>query len=824
MFSAKQEGEKMVRMVRVIVEGGNEGGGEEECLARRLLPIPVEHGLTMVMALEDSCMACGLSCFACGESCLACEDCCEASEASNKDDRMCPDSSTFLRNLESLRKEERHACLRVTGSEIMTSLAQIVSCVGCRRSVENLHQNLQQSGGAALQPLAISQDGEVFVPKDHMATPDALARLFVPQALRLSSTLFGSQGGQGGKGRGKRGGSSRCPQHNLGMTKGLGSTWNWEETWECMESECREAVVLLPNPVLRQTIDKYLTKHRFCSDCAFMVNRAYALLVEKGKEPAVAAGEKPKDACPNWNLDGSFNLYSVISACTKEGHVHVQCNRHYVSHLITLAEPHLSGLKQERHAKSIWVAQNEVLICIGIALYERFHNIQQKISEGERTCDLLLLACLNSLRCSLDVAAESKRGEAYIDQLCLELDGDGEAKKGKKKRKKERKTKEMSEEPVGEKRENCRECRSSVESCADEEEENKVTCSFGIAVENQRKEAFVDQVCLELEDEGDTKKDTKKEKKKKKKQEQRNRKHSSDSDDKSGENRSSVESTTLSDEESSAANEASLDIVREKSEDEVNEVRRMTKAEKKSAKKKKNKQQANDTNEKKTSLDEGATVEDCDSISEKDENDDNDSGCGLDVAVDNNTEEISLDFEDMDGHWEEAKKGKKNKKKQEEKRKQQQMEDYGGNGGKMCMYIKNTTSTPASFDEVGQVDDENKENSFVNGKLEKRTVCHKGQRKEVLLETRDPRPRARPITLVSAFSTNKCSRPIRSLADMLEEEEKDVEQIPDEVIIRFLLSADETAKRRKELRENLRRRFADFCNCHHTRNCPAKSF
>merc|ERR1712037_677937 len=165
-------------------------------------------------------------------------------------------------------------------------------------------------------------------------------------------------------------------------------------------------------------------------------------------------------------------------------------------------------------------------------------------------------------------------------------------------------------------------------------------------------------------------------------------------------------------------------------------------------------------------------------------------------------------------------KGKKNKKKQQEEKRKQQMEDYGGNGGKMCMYIKNTTSTPASFDKVGQVDEENKENSFVNGKLEKRTVCHKGQRKEVLLETRDPRPRPRPVTLVSAFSTNKCSRPIRSLADMLEE----VEQIPDEVIIRFLLSADETAKRRKELRENLRRRFADFCNCHHTRNCPAKSF
>ena len=52
---------------------------------------------------------------------------------------------------------------------------------------------------------------------------------------------------------------------------------------------------------------------------------------------------------------------------------------------------------------------------------------------------------------------------------------------------------------------------------------------------------------------------------------------------------------------------------------------------------------------------------------------------------------------------------------------------------------------------------------------------------------------------------------------MLEEEEE-VEQIPEEDIICFLLSADETAKRRKELRENLRRRFPDFCNCHAAEN------
>ena len=793
----------MVRMVRVISEGEDTEAAEHECLARRILPIQVEPGLTMVMALEDSCMACV------GES--------------NKDDRKCPDSLTFLRNLESLKKEERQACLRVTSAEIMASLARIVSCVGCRRSVENLHQSLQQSGGAALQPLAISSDGVVYVPKDHITTPDALARLFVPQSLRLSSSLFGSQGGKEGQGRGKRGGSTRCPQHSLGQSKGLGPDWNWQDTWECMEAECREAVVLLPKTVLRQTIDKYLTKHKFCSSCASMVNRAYALLVEKGREPAVEAGEKPKGACPKWNLDGSLNLYSVISACPKEGHVHVQCCRHYVSQLITLAEPHLSGLKQERCAKSIWVAQNEVLICIGIALYERFHNIQQKINEGERTCDLLLLACLNSLRCSLDVAAANKQGDAVLDQLCLELE-DGEAKKGKKKKKREKKNKEDCEE-----RDNCREC--SVESCLDEEELEdlkKTNCSFGLAVENQRTEAYKDQVCLEVENETDVKKEVKKEKKKKKKNlEQRNRKQSEAEDKRyCEENRSSVESTTPEEEEACADNregEVGLDIMeseREEPKTGVKEERPMTKAEKKNAKrkerKKKKEAKKENSSEKETCAISEVCVEDCETCTTpesgiedccdvlSDQEDGGEHRCTLGIANDDfegisldngehwfNLDIVNKDFEDIDGNWVEKKKGKKKKKKQGA-RFRHLGSDNPEERESCKQHNRFDNGSQAFSDEIDTLNRRNKESiASLNEALERRALCQKGLKKDVPIEAR---PHARPVTLVSVFSTSKCSRPVRSLAKMLEEEEEEVEvveQIPEEDIIGFLLSADE---------------------------------
>jgi len=247
---------------------------------------------------------------------------------------------------------------------------------------------------------------------------------------------------------------------------------NWLDTWDTMEKECKEEVVLLPYLALRETLDHYLKKHSFCSECTNMVNRAYTLLVEEGKEPALAAGEKPADSDPNINDDGSINLYSGISACTKESHIHVRCDPQFISQLFTLAEPELSGLRQERHAKTIEIAQKEVLTCIGIALFERFQRIQQKLKEGEQTCDLLLLVCLKSLRRSLDMAAERKRGVAAdIDLLCQELEQDEKRKEGRRERKRKRR----------ERKREVKNCSSGDGDEKDSDVESMTSCDSGMS-------------------------------------------------------------------------------------------------------------------------------------------------------------------------------------------------------------------------------------------------------------------------------------------------------------------------------------------------------
>ena len=68
---------------------------------------------------------------------------------------------------------------------------------------------------------------------------------------------------------------------------------------------------------------------------------------------------------------------------------------------------------QDRHAKTLDIAQEEVLTCIGVYIYERLHKIHQKVRQVEQTWHLLFSLGVETLRKSFEVSG--------IDVLCLEL-------------------------------------------------------------------------------------------------------------------------------------------------------------------------------------------------------------------------------------------------------------------------------------------------------------------------------------------------------------------------------------------------------------------
>ena len=68
---------------------------------------------------------------------------------------------------------------------------------------------------------------------------------------------------------------------------------------------------------------------------------------------------------------------------------------------------HLSGSfpcsRRERHAKTMDIAQEEVLTCLGIYLCERLHRIKLKLRAEEQTWQILFCIGVDALRKNFEV-------------------------------------------------------------------------------------------------------------------------------------------------------------------------------------------------------------------------------------------------------------------------------------------------------------------------------------------------------------------------------------------------------------------------------------
>ena len=50
------------------------------------------------------------------------------------------------------------------------------------------------------------------------------------------------------------------------------------------------------------------------------------------------------------------------------------------------------------------IAQEEILTCLGIHLYERLYKIHQKLKAEEQSLQILLYICIDALKQSFDVS------------------------------------------------------------------------------------------------------------------------------------------------------------------------------------------------------------------------------------------------------------------------------------------------------------------------------------------------------------------------------------------------------------------------------------
>lgn len=205
-----------------------------------------------------------------------------------------------------------------------------------------------------------------------------------------------------------------------------------------------------------RTLENYLRKHRFCGECRTKVLRAYTLLVEE-PDPCREKGYVPA-------------LYLGIKRCIPEKHIHLQARTAYIANLITRAEPELMGSRRERHAKTLEIAQEEVLTCLGLCVYERLHRINLRLREEECTCQVLAAVAIEALCRNFEMAVEVKRGVSQLELLYEQITKEELAKQQKKEHKKQKRRKKKEKRAEQEEKENNCECESEENADHNSEE------------------------------------------------------------------------------------------------------------------------------------------------------------------------------------------------------------------------------------------------------------------------------------------------------------------------------------------------------------------
>jgi hypothetical protein len=190
-----------------------------------------------------------------------------------------------------------------------------------------------------------------------------------------------------------------------------------------MQQDCKKDVCIIEAPSLHTTLETYLRKHRFCGECRTKVLKAYTLLMEES-EPCKEKGY-------------ITSLYAGIKRCLPDKHIHLPVNTEYITKLISRAEPELLGSRRERHAKTLEIAQEEVLTCLGICMYERLHRIYMRMREEECTCQVFAAVAVDTLSRSFETAVERKQGYSQLELLYAELAREEQQKQIRKEQKKD---------------------------------------------------------------------------------------------------------------------------------------------------------------------------------------------------------------------------------------------------------------------------------------------------------------------------------------------------------------------------------------------------
>lgn len=165
-----------------------------------------------------------------------------------------------------LTDHERIASLRGDFDQFLQTTNELLPCLGCRNSTEELFQKLANGAGRST-PLIVSSGlsfnkQKRFQLNDlHMNSPDASLMLFLHQERWGSASL--SKISRTTKSSSSR---ARCPLHSQ-RARGRPRPAAFEALWNKLADEHQRELSHIDSDQFLADLESYLRRHRFCCRC-----------------------------------------------------------------------------------------------------------------------------------------------------------------------------------------------------------------------------------------------------------------------------------------------------------------------------------------------------------------------------------------------------------------------------------------------------------------------------------------------------------------------------------------------------------------------------
>ncbi|KAG6969767.1 hypothetical protein JG687_00003009 [Phytophthora cactorum] len=348
-----------------------------------------------------------------------------------------------------LTDRERVAALRGDVNQFLQTANDLLPCPGCRNSAEALYYKLVD--GIVRVPQVVSRSGLCFDKDNHfrlnesyLNSPDTSFSLFYHQERWANATLAKPT-----KPNSKAGTSrARCPLHSQ-RVRGRPRPAAFEALWHKLPEDHQRHLSHIDSDQFLTDLESYLRRHRFCCRCKEKVLEAYDLLIGS------SCSEDDCEDCGGFecsekhhehsdygdDLHYTSYLFDELAFSRATNQIIVPCNIEFMSQLMSRADQEVVGDWGDRHARTIAEAQDEVLICLGMVIWDKMQNLWTKSRSEKRSEELLVHCAVSTLRRNFDEAVEALHGEEMMEQLLAEEDDESRRLAKKKEKRKEKKKK-----------------------------------------------------------------------------------------------------------------------------------------------------------------------------------------------------------------------------------------------------------------------------------------------------------------------------------------------------------------------------------------------